>query len=288
MNYTKKDLGKNAHEFVVTLKKEDIAKQYASELENALKTVVVEGFRPGKAPKDLAEKQVDKEKVYEAVINSMLPKVVADIVKKEDLKPIVNPQIRLNTAKEGEDWSISVLIAEKPTIKLPDYKNIVKDIKADTQKADIWVPGKDKEIDPKKQEEQNSKLLNGVLEKLISQSEVGVADFIIESEVNRRMAGLIDDVRKLGLTLDSYLQSKGITNDQLKEQTKKEIEETYKLEMILDEVADREDITVTKEDTDKLLASFDDEAKRAEAEKNIYYYAMVLRRQKLVDFLTNL
>ncbi len=288
MDYTKKDLGKNATEFVVIIKKEDIAKKYDAELEKALEHVTVEGFRTGKAPRDIAQKHVDKEKVYESVINTMLPQMVSDIVKKENLKPVVNPQIKLNSAKEGEDWSISILIAQKPTIKLPDYKKIVRDLKNDSKKDDIWVPGKDKQVDAQKEEEKKSRLLNGILEKLITQSDVAVADFIIEGEVNRRLAALIDDVRKLGLTLDSYLQSKNITNEQLKAQTQKEIEETYKLEMVLDEVADKEGITVTKEDAEALLKSFTDEAKRAEAEKNLYYYTIVLRRQKLVDFLTSL
>ena len=286
MNHIKKDLGKNAHEFVVTLSKEDIAKQYEVELEKALQTVVVEGFRAGKAPKNLAEKHADKEKVYEAVINSLLPRIVSDIVKKENLKPIVNPQIKLNSAKEGEDWSISLLIAEKPTIKLPDYKKIVKDRKDEAKKSDIWVPGKEKQEDEKKKEEQKSKLLNETLNKLLTESTVDVADFIIEGEVNRRLSALIDDVRKLGLTLDSYLQSKGLTNEQLRAQTQKEIEETYKLEMILDELANAENITVTKEDTQTFLKSFTDEAKRKDVENNLYYYTIILRRQKLIDFLT--
>lgn len=288
MKYTKKDLGKNAYEFVMTIDKKDIASQYDIELEKVLQTVVVEGFRVGKAPRDLAEKQVDKNNLYESVINSILPPLVADIVKKESLKPIVNPQIKLNSAKEGEDWSISVLIAEKPTIKLPDYKKIVKELKNETKKNAIWLPGKDKEVDQKKDQEQKNKLLNQILEKLLKESEIGVADFIIESEVNRRLSSLVDDVRKLGMTMDSYLQSKGITNEQLRKQTHREIEETYKLEMILDELSEKEGISVTQEDTQAFLKTFSDEAKRAEAEKNLYYYTIVLRRQKLIDFLTSL
>src|SRR3989344_7372883 len=121
MNYTKKELGKNAFEFEVIIDKKDITTKYTSELGKALSEVTVEGFRKGKAPKNIAEKSIDKQKVYEAVINSLLPVIVSDIVKKENLKPIVNPQIRLTEAKEGEDWKISVLIAERPTITIRDY-----------------------------------------------------------------------------------------------------------------------------------------------------------------------
>lgn len=288
MTYTKKDLGKNSFEFEVVIPKKDITSKYDIELEKALFDVTVEGFRKGKAPKNIAEKQIDKQKLYELVINDMLPKIVSDIVKKENLKPIVNPQIRLTEAKENEDWKISVLIAERPIITLPDYKKIAIDAKNQHKKDDIWVPGKDETVDKQKQSEQKNILLNTILNGLLTQSTLEIPDFIIESEVNRRLSDLIDEVKRLGMTLSQYIESKKTTEAQLRENIKKEIEETYKLEMLLDEIADKEQITVTKEDTDKLLVTITDMDKRKEAEQNLYYYSIILRRQKLIDFLSSL
>ena len=64
--------------------------------------------------------------------------------------------------------------------------------------------------------------------------------FLVESELNRKLTQLLDDVQKIGLTVDSYLQSKGLTMERLKEQYTREITDMYKLEFILLDIADKE------------------------------------------------
>ncbi|WP_348265411.1 hypothetical protein, partial [Salmonella enterica] len=68
----------------------------------------------------------------------------------------------------------------------------------------------------------------------------------------------------------------------IKEQFKREIEDTYKLEFLLAEVADSEAIKVEKTDLDKLFSNIKDEKEKQMAEANSYYYATVLRKQKTI------
>ena len=88
--------------------------------------------------------------------------------------------------------------------------------------------------------------------------------------------------------MDSYCQSKKTTPKAIREKYEKEIEGAYIIEFILNEVAEKEKITVTKEDLDKFISGIKDENQRKQAQANAYHYATVIRRQKLLDFLIGL
>lgn len=285
-NYKVKKLAKSTLEVALTIPKEDIAKEKNLAFDRLQKELTVEGFRKGKVPLPIAQKHLTSEAIYQEMIKVILPKIYDEILKKEAFKPIMNPRVELVKAKENEDWSIKITVAEKPIVELKDYKAKVKEAKNKAKKADIWTPGKDKE-QPKKPED-NSKLMNVILEAVLNEAKIEISDLILDEELNHRLSRLVDDVEKIGLTTESYLKSKNLTMDQLKNNFKKEIENTYKLEFILSEIADKENIKVEKADLDKVLANIKDEKERQLASENSYYYATILRKQKTLDYLINL
>lgn len=59
----------------------------------------------------------------------LLSRIYEEILKKDNLKPIMNPRIDLIKAKEDEDWEIKIGFAEKPEIKLNAYKERIKRLK---------------------------------------------------------------------------------------------------------------------------------------------------------------
>jgi len=281
--YKKTDLPKNVAEILVDIKKETIEEEYKKAFEAVRANTTIAGFRTGKAPQDVAQKHIAKDKVYQQMIRTILPKIYEEIVKKESLMPIIDPKIEMIKAKENEDWQIKITVAGKPKIELNNYQEAIKEYKNKSKKEDIWVPGKDQKPVDKNQNQQKN--LNEILSVLLKQTKVEIADVIIDEEINRRLTKLVDDIQKLGLTVDSYLKSKNLTLDQLKETYKREIEDTYKLEFVLSEIADKEQIKVEKADLDKLFVNIKDDKERKLAEQNSYFYASVLRKQKTIDFL---
>ncbi len=288
IKHTLKKLPKSTFEINVTIAWKTVKKAYDEAFEQAIKEVEVEGFRKGKAPHAVAEKKVSKDSVYQKAIESLIPRIYADLVKKEDLKPIVSPKIELISAKENTDWELKFTIAVRPEVKLGDYKKAVGELKAKQKKADIWVPGKDKEKDQRHDAESKQKLLNEILSTLLKESQVEISDLILEEEVNARLTRLLDEISKIGLTVEAYLKSKNMTMEILKGQIRREIEETHKLEFILNEIADKEQIQVDPKELERLFAEIKDQAERTAAERNSYFYAALLRKQKTLDFLTNL
>lgn len=281
--YKTKKLPQNTAEINLTIPKDDIKKSKKEAFSKLALNLTVEGFRKGKVPETIAAKHLKDDVIYQEMINTILPGIYEEIIKKEGLKPVMSPKIELVKAKENEDWELRITVAEKPNIDLGKYKDAIKEAKGAHKKEDIWVPGKDKkEPDP---EAEKSHMINHVLEALLKTAKVDISSMIIEGELNHRLTKLVDDVQKIGLSTDQYLKSKNLTMETVKENFKREIEDTYKLEFLLAEVADAEGIKVEKQDLDKLFVNIKDDKERQMAEANSYYYATIIRKQKTIDFL---
>ncbi len=294
VTHTLKNLPKNTLEIDVAIPADEIKVASEKAFDVLHTQLELKGFRKGKVPRDMAKKHVQSDAVYSQMLRDLLPTIYEDIVKKESLKPIVSPKVELIKAKEGEAWEIKFTTALKPTVDVANYKEVVAKVKAEAKKNDIWVPGKDQkqaeasEASEADQNENHQKLLNSILDGLIKGSKVEISELILEDEVNRRLSQLVDDVQRIGLTTDAYLKSKNTTMDELKARYTKEIEDTYKLEFILAEIADKAGIKVEQADLDKLFAGVKDDKEREAAQANAYMYASVLRKQKTLDYLVSL
>ena len=93
--YTKKLLPKSSIALVVDIKKEFIKKEYDKAFVKLLAELQIEGFRKGKVPSDIGKKHIKGEEIYKEAIQSIIPGIYEEIVKKEDIKPIINPKIEL-------------------------------------------------------------------------------------------------------------------------------------------------------------------------------------------------
>jgi len=286
--HTIKKQPKSTVEILVKLPWTDVQEAYKTSFATLHAQFEMVGFRKGKVPKELAEKNIDKDKVYSHLIREMMPKIYEDIIKKENLHPILSPKIDLVKAKESEDWELKIMVAEKPVVKLKDYKKKVQEAKKGLKTDDIWVPGKEEKKDPKDENQKKEKALNLSLEAVLSESECELPPLLIEEELDRRLTQMVDDVQKIGLTMEKYLQTRNLTIESVKERLTKEITDMYKLEFILQAIADEEKLEVKQEDLQALFSNIKEEKDRKAAEANAYFYASVLRKQKALDYIIGL
>jgi len=284
-------LGKNTVEIIVAIEKSTIDKEYEASFTKLLQNLELKGFRKGKVPAKIAEKHLKKETIYDEMVKTIIPRIYEEIVKKENLKPVMHPKIELVKAKENEDWEIKITLAEKPAVELGNYKEAIKKIKAEQKKSDIWVPGKQgekQEVSEKEKVKKQQELLNAILNVVLKETKCEISELIIEEELNQRLSNLLTEIQKIGLTVETYLKSKNLTQEELKKRYRNEIEQTYKLEFVLAELADKENIKVENSDIEKLLLSINDPKERETARANSYFYASVLRKQKTLDFLLSI
>ncbi len=269
----------------------DVEKLYGEVTEKTLAEVELPGFRKGKAPREMVEPKLDKTKIYEDVLQLLIPKIYNEAVTENKLHPIVSPKIELKEATEKKDWIVRALTCERPKIELGDYKKAVTELN-NSKKNKIWVPGQDKE--PKAQTETGKPAapqkptLDEILKAVFENVKVELPKLLIEHEVNRLLSELIDETKKLGLTVEQYLGSTGRTSETVRHEYEEQSKRTLTLEFALEDIADKEGVLVSDDDIDTIVKSAKTDAEREALSHEKYYLASVLRRQKTLDFLTSL
>lgn len=278
---TLKQLPKSTVELEIHIPWEDIKSTYDKILATVVKETELPGFRKGRAPKKMVDQNINKSKLYEEVVREVIPKAYQEEVQKHKIFPVIPPKVDVLKAKEGEEWTVKATIALKPKIELKNYKDKIKELKK--SKVKIWTPG----ADNKKEEEVKPKL-EELVKILLEAIVVELSDLIVSSEANRLLSDLIDQTQKLGLTVEQYLLAKGKTTDQIRAEYATQAIRNLSIEFILAEIADQENITVSKEDIEKLISKAEKPEDQEKLRKDSYYLAHLVRQQKTLDFLGNL
>jgi len=244
-------------------------------LDDIAKNASISGFRKGKAPKKLVRDKIDKEKAREEVLKKLLPQEYSKAINEHNLRPIMNPRIHVESLEEGKDWKFTAKTCETPVVNLNEYKNSVQKI---TAKSKIVIPGK----------EQQPVNLDEIITELLKSVKAPVPKIITEQEIERMLAQTLDEIKRLGLTLDQYLSSTHKTIEDMQAEFARKAENDIKLEFILQKIAEEEKITVDEKEIVDTIAKAKDEAERKNLEGNKYLLASIIRQQKTLDFLKNL
>ena len=84
------------------------------------KQINVPGFRRGKVPPAVIDRQVGREAVLDQAINELLPQKYMEALQSNSLEPLAQPEIEVT--KHGEDGlEFTAEVDVKPEITLPDY-----------------------------------------------------------------------------------------------------------------------------------------------------------------------
>lgn len=275
-------------EITLTLPWDVVSKEFEGTVTRFIEQVEVKGFRKGKAPREMAEKQLDRAKVYEEAIRHLVPDGYEKAIKEHSIRPIMQPDIHLKKAKEGEPWEVVMYTCEKPEVNIAKYKEIIGKARGELKKDDLILPGKEVKKEEESAEVRKQKQLNAILDALLKEIDIKIPGILLTEDVNRRLSGFLDQLQKLGLTIDAYCKSKGITPDDLRKQYAVEAGNTYKLEFILEEIAEGEKVTVEDPEIEAVIAKTTDPKEREALQHNKYYIASLLRRQKTLDKLLSL
>jgi len=275
-------------QLTITIDKGLIQKSFSEFLAEAIQKVEVSGFRKGKAPKKLAEEKIDKNKIYELIIQELVPEAYLAAVKENQLKPIISPKIELLKAKENEDWEIRATTAEAPKIELNDYREIVRKALAP---AKLWTPEKGEKPDSeKKTEATQEEKIQKTIEILLKNFSFSLPQVIVEDELNRSLTNLLNQVNSLGMTVEQYLQSSGKTSSQLREEYQSKIEGELRLLFILSEIANREKIKISDQEIESLAKASGDEKLSRQLSDPLQkeYLKGILARRKALETLASL
>ena len=99
------------------------------------------------------------------------------------------------------------------------------------------------------------------------------------------LSDLVDRTKKLGLTVDKYLQSTGKNTESIRKEYEEQSRRSLTLEFALEQISDEEKITVTDDDIQNALKEVKDETERKNLEAQKYYLTSLLRRQKTLSHI---
>ncbi len=148
-------------------------KEWKDALEKAFvkanKKAKIDGFRPGKAPKDMFIKKYGMESLYMEAGDLVIEKAYMDVVNEnKDLELVAQPDIKLNSVDDDHIEFVFTLVT-KPEVKLGEYKGL--DVKRDSVRVT------EKEIDQAVLEMRNRYAENVVKEGNVEDGDIAVIDF---------------------------------------------------------------------------------------------------------------
>ena len=134
----KKGLNKDLKVFV---DKKTIESYMNEKYKEVQKQVVLKGFRPGKAPKEILKRQFGKS-IYGEVLDKVLKDTTTKAIQENKIKPAGQPKIDLKSYGEGKDLEYVISITEFPKVELKSIENIKIDqytVKIDSKETDLRI-----------------------------------------------------------------------------------------------------------------------------------------------------
>lgn len=254
---TKNEQGTAYLEALVTEAEINLEKNHV--LDELIKDVTVKGFRPGKAPKGLAEREIEPNKLTNHIVGHVMNHILEHAIEEHKYRLLGRPVLDdLKNEKNG-NWTIKLQLPLYPEVKLSDYPKYLK-----TDKAK-----KDRKVED-------------IYELLLTKERVAVSDLIIKEEVDYSLERLTTQAKSLNLPLEDYLKALKKTLEQVKKEYADSAEKSVKLDILLLEIAKQRKIDTDDEE----LLEF---AKVSNVPgKQLDQLRSIINRRKTIDYLMSL
>lgn len=240
---------------VPTQRVDEIKEEVVTEM---IKNVTVKGFRQGKAPKNIAEKNLEPEKLSNHIFSHVLNSAIREALKGDKYQLLGRPVLDKFEPQKDGSWKIDFKIPLMPQFKLGDYKKAVQKIKV---------------------ENKQEKKVEDIYEALLKSIKIDVSEVLVEQEANYSLERLENHAKSLNLTLDKYFEALKKTKEEVLKEYSEKAEESIKLDLILLEIAKVENIDTSDKEIEELSKISAVPADQKEQLKSI------LTRRKTIDFL---
>ena len=119
----KEKKAKNVHEIKVEITGKDWEKKLDETFKKIIKKVKIDGFRPGKAPRNIYEQKYGKQSIVVEAVDSCMNEAYVKALKEFKGEPIMQPTVGIEKADEtGVTYVFT--FTTKPEIKINKYTNL--------------------------------------------------------------------------------------------------------------------------------------------------------------------
>ena len=157
---TKEKKAKNTHEIKIEIKGDEWAKKLDDAFKKEVKKVKIDGFRQGKAPRNIYEKKYGKASLVVTAVDDSMNEAYQEALKKFNDMPIVQPTVEIEKA-DNDGVIYKFTFTTKPEVKINKYTNLgVKKDVVKVTKKDV-----DNEIENLKKQYADLQVKEGAIEK---------------------------------------------------------------------------------------------------------------------------
>ncbi len=192
----------------------------------------------------------------------------------------------------GKPAMFNVKINEIKAKELPELDDeFAQDVSEFDTLADYKEDLKKKLVEKKEVEAKKTKE-DEAIQKIIDKSKMDLPEAMIQTQCETMIDEFAQRIAQSGLTMEQYLQFSGMTVDQLKEQVRPEATSRIQSSLVLEKIAQEENIEITDEEVDaeieKMAAAYGMEADKlkeymGDAEKKSMKNDLAIT--KAVDFI---
>lgn len=170
MSYTVENLEKSMAKITITVSAEDFEAAMVKAYNKNKKSISVQGFRRGKAPRKMIEKLYGPEIFYEDAANFAIPDAYEEAAKECGLDIVSRPEIDVIDIGKDKEFVFTATVAVKPEVELGEYKGL------EVTKREVKIMAADVNAEIDKVREQNSRMIT-VDNRGIKKDDTAVIDF---------------------------------------------------------------------------------------------------------------
>ncbi|MFO0971542.1 MAG: trigger factor [Candidatus Saccharimonadales bacterium] len=126
MQVSRKDISETKVKLTIILGLEELTHAKQHELQVQAKKMKVAGFRQGKAPLSVVEKQLDQNQLQASVINHAINDFYGNALDEQKLRTLNLPEIEIGKFVPYTELEFTAEVEVMPAVKLGDYKKIKK------------------------------------------------------------------------------------------------------------------------------------------------------------------
>ncbi|MGB9613160.1 MAG: trigger factor family protein, partial [Candidatus Margulisiibacteriota bacterium] len=99
-------------------------KQLDMVLAQASREIKLPGFRPGKAPKELVERSLDRAVLEHRAAQELVAEIYPQIINEAKIEPVDYPKVEILQQEKGKSFVFKVSVEVYPEVKLGKYKGL--------------------------------------------------------------------------------------------------------------------------------------------------------------------
>lgn len=114
----------NKYELEIEISAEDFEAAIEKAYLKARKNIAMPGFRKGKAPRKLIEKEYGEQVFFEDAVNLLYAPVVNGAVEESGLELVTRPEVEVTEISKENGVKLKAICITKPEVEVKDYKGI--------------------------------------------------------------------------------------------------------------------------------------------------------------------